>query len=217
MAADDEQDGEGSNLVRYAVPTAIVLAVVGAVLYFLHDTAGIRREAPPIATMVATLPPPPPPPPKVEKPPEPEKKLDTPTPKTDEPKPDDAPKPMTEAGPAQAGSDAFGLQAGSGGGSFVGDGNGMSEAAYGHYLGSALQAAIQENDLLNRLVFSVEVLIWLDGSGHVRQVRVLRSSGDATTDEALVAALQGVPSLEAPPSSFQFPQHVKLTGRRPGS
>ena len=97
---DDFEESWISRNRGIVMPAVILLILAGVVLYFLHDTAGMRREAPPLPTLIATLPPPPPPPPK---PPEPEKKIEEVQKPIDEPKqPDDAPKPMTINGPAQA-------------------------------------------------------------------------------------------------------------------
>jgi len=213
IAVDDEQQDRNSRIVRIAVPVVIVIGVAAAIFYAMHDTAGMRREAPPIATMVAVLPPPPPPPPpQKEKPPESNKV--EPVEKVDQPKTDGQPKQITINGPAQAGTDAFGLAAGSGGGS-VGSG-GLEDGSYSRYLGSTIQQAVQQDDTLNRLVFSADIAIWVDETGHIAKVKVIRSSGDTTTDEALVAALQTASALEQPPASFQFPQRISVSGRRPG-
>ena len=74
--AEEYRGRLGTRLKGLAIPGAIVLVVAGVVLYFLHDTAGIRREAPPLPPSIATLPPPPPPPPPPKQQPEPEKKID---------------------------------------------------------------------------------------------------------------------------------------------
>jgi TonB family protein len=220
MADDDFDDEDRGGLTRYVrigIPVVVALVIVGAILYAVLGTTGLRREAPPIATMVATLPPPPPPPPpEKEKPPPPEeKKVEQQEQKVDQPKTEDQPKQITINGPAQAGTDAFGLAAGSGGGSIAG-GGGLGDASYGNYLKSILQDVIQQSDALSHAVFSAEIAIWVDANGRVKDVKVIRSSGDSTTDQALVAALEGAPALEQPPSEFQFPQKVSVSGRRPG-
>jgi periplasmic protein TonB len=214
IAMDDDRRDRIGQIVRIAVPAVVGLSVAAAIIYALHDTAGARREAPPIATMVAVLPPPPPPPPQ-EKPPEPDKKVE-PVEKLDQPKAEEPPRQLTINGPAQAGTDAFNIGAGSGGG-MVASGGGFGTANYGHYLSVSLQQAIAQNDSLNRLVFSADVAIWVDETGHVTQAKIVRSSGELTTDAALVAALQEAPALDQPPPpEFQFPQRIAVSGRRPG-
>jgi len=202
-----------ARLRAIAVPGAILLVIAGAILYFLHDTAGIRREAPPLPTLIATLPPPPPPPP--QKPPEPEKKVEDVQKPVDQPKAvDNAPKPVTINGPAQAGSDAFNVGAGSGGGE-VGSGGGFGEANYTRYLGSALQQTIQNDDRVNHLVFSADMEVWVDPNGRVARAAILKTSGDPKIDQVLVDALQTMRALdEPPPSTLPFPQRVRIEGRR---
>lgn len=212
---DDDRRERRAQWVRTAVPIVAFGLIVFLGWFFLHGATGVRREAPRVQTIIATLPPPPPPPPKEKPPEEPQKKIEE-VPKPNEAKPLDAPKPMTINGPAQAGNDAFNIGAGDGGGSVVG-GTGFGDAAYTRYMGSALQQAIQQDDSVNRLVFTAEVAVWIDGSGHLTQARILKSSGDDKTDSALIAALQSMPALDqAPPSSVQFPQRVAIRGRRMG-
>jgi len=212
--AEEFREGWGSRLKAIAIPGAILLAIAGVVLYFLHDTAGIRREAPPLPTLVATLPPPPPPPPPPKQQPEVEKKIEEPKPVEQPKMANSAPKAITEAGPAQAGSDAFGIQAGSGDGN-VGSGGGFADANYTQYLGTALQQTIQNDDRVNHLVFTADMAVWVNPDGRVTRATVLKSSGDPKIDEDLVAALQDMPALdEAPPSDLQFPQRVRIEGRR---
>ncbi len=208
-----EERGWLSRLRAVSVPGALVLAVAGAILYFLHDTSGVKREAPPLPTLVATLPPPPPPPPP-QKQPEVEKKVEEEQKPTEQPKQVEAPRPITINGPAQAGTDAFGVGAGSGGGE-VGSGGGFGDATYSRYMGSALQQAIQNDERVNRLVFSADVAIWVNESGRITRAEILQSSGDAKVDQDLVATLEAMPALdEPPPSTLEFPQRITVRGRR---
>jgi protein TonB len=204
-----------SRLRSLAIPGSIFLVIAGAVFYFLHDTAGIRREAPPLPTLIATLPPPPPPPPKQQ--PEPEKKVLEQQKPVEQPKAaDNSPKPVTINGPAQAGSDAFNVGAGSGGGD-VGSGSGVGEATYTHYLGTALQQTIQNDDRVNHLVFAADMAVWIDPNGRITRAAVLKTTGDHNVDQDLVAVLESMPALdEPPPSTLPFPQRVRIEGRRRG-
>lgn len=212
---DEEYEGWGSRLKSLSVPAGILLVIAGVVLYFLHDTAGIRREAPPLPTLIASVPPPPPPPPPKQQPEE--KKVVEQQKTVEQPKQtDNAPKPVTINGPAQAGNDAFNVGAGSGGGD-VGSGNGMGDASYTRYLGSALQQSIQNDDRVNHLVFTADMEVWVDSNGRVTRASVLKTSGDHSIDEDLVAALESMPALdEPPPPTVEFPQRVRIEGRRRG-
>jgi protein TonB len=221
---EDEDDNRG--LGRFAAPAIIIIVLVmmGVGLWWLisGQTTGTRRAAAPIQTVTLTPPPPPPPPPK---PPEP--KVQEPDKTIDEPKPQDAPqeapKQLTIAGPAQAGTDSFGIAAGSGGGGVVlgspgglgaTPGGSFGEAAYRRYMSGALQQALQSDSRINRLVFSGEVLIWLDRSGRVSKVTISRGSGNAKTDQQIVAVLGDVRLDEAPAPNIVFPQRVSVRGRR---
>ncbi|HEY1614392.1 MAG TPA: TonB family protein [Rhizomicrobium sp.] len=214
----DEYDERGWSvrLRAIAVPGSIVLVLVAVGLYFLHDTAGIRREAPPLPTLLATLPPPPPPPPPKTQP-EPEKKVEEVQKPVEQPKAaDNAPKPVTINGPAQAGSDAFNVGAGSGDGN-VGSGGsgGFGEASYTRYLGSQLQQLIQNDGRVNRLVFSADMEVWVEPGGKMERAQVVKSSGDPKVDQMLVEVVQQMPALdEPPPSTLEFPQRVRIEGRR---
>ncbi|HSZ73858.1 MAG TPA: energy transducer TonB [Rhizomicrobium sp.] len=212
---DDEETRQ--KIIRLAVVGTVVCVIGGSIWYAVTSTHGSKREAPPLPTLVALMPPPPPPPPPPkEPPPEPEKKTED-VPKTPDPKPADAPKQMTINGPAQAGSDAFGIGAGDGSGDVgSGNGDGFGEAAYSRYLGTEFQQAIQNDDRVNHLVFSADVEVWVDTSGHVTRASIMRTTGDAKTDEMLVAALEKMPALDQPPpDSFPFPQRISVRGKRP--
>jgi TonB family protein len=212
-AIDEFEEKWPARLKGLAVPGAIVLAIAGVAFYFFHDTAGIRREAPPLPTLIATLPPPPPPPP--QKPPEVQKKIEEVQKPVEQPKAaDNSPKPVTINGPAQAGNDAFNVGAGSGGGE-VGSGGGFGEANYTRYLGSALQQTIQNDDRVNHLVFTADMAVWVDPNGHVARASILKTSGDPKIDQVLVDALETMHALdEPPPSSLPFPQRIRIEGRR---
>jgi TonB family protein len=210
------------GLAKPAILLLIAAAIATGLWFALHDVAGVRRAAPP-PTLIAILPPPPPPPPTPQEPPEPEKQLETPKPE-EQPRPQDqAPPPLTINGPAQAGGDAFGIGAGSGGGMALGgrgDGEGgggsaFADSAYSRFLGSEVQQAVQNDDRINRQVFTADVDIWVDSGGRVTRARIRRGTGDDRLDKSLVATLERLGALsEPPPAAFKFPQRVAIRGRR---
>lgn len=217
MAMEDFEENWVSRIRGAWVPATIVVVVAGTILYFLHDTAGIRREAPPLPTLIATLPPPPPPPPPPKQP-EVEKKIEeVQKPVEQQQKVTDAPKPVTINGPAQAGNDAFNVGAGSGGGE-IGSGSGFGDENYSRFMSSTIQQAVQSNERTSSFVGTAEVDVWIDGGGRVTRATIARTSGDPLTDQDLVAALQAMPALEEPPpSSLRFPQRIRIGGRRRGT
>jgi len=210
VARDDDEDKGTtlSRIARFAVPALVFAALAGGVWYLLHGSGSERREAPPLPTLQAFLPPPPPPPPPKEKPPEEkkvveEKKVETPEPKVD------APKPLTINGPAQAGNDAFNLQSGSGGGDV---GSGFGSEAYSRYLTGVLQDAIAQDDKLNHLAFALQIAATVDRNRKLH-VRLLKSSGDSEIDNDVLSAAQQVALDGEPPGAVEF--RLAIRSRRP--
>ncbi len=220
----------GKRATRFA---AWVLAVVAAgglawlVWQWAHDMSGVSRQVPKIPMLIPLPPPPPPPPQQPEKPPEPEKQVEPkPEPElkpTEQPKPeqkapvpaDDLAKPMQMNGEAQAGTDAFNIGAGSGGG-MSGGGGGLGNATYGQYLSQAFQRALSQDETIRLLSYRLEVNTWLNEAGQVTRVELVKSSGDGDTDAKVIAALRRVPALEnKPPKSLSLPVRMSLQGRRP--
>jgi protein TonB len=207
----------------------LLLVGVGGLIYRAStQTMGVHKAATP-PTLVAVMPPPPPPPPEPPKPEEPPPEPDKQVP-TDQPKPADAPAPtpqLTISGPAQAGGDAFGIQAGTGGGmslggtpggTGVGSGpvaGGFGESAYRRLMAAEIQQAVQSDERLSKLVFQAEIAIALDSGGRLTTASILKSSGDANLDRNLIAAVQRVGRVsEPPPAGLRFPQQVRVRGRR---
>ncbi len=117
---------------------------------------------------------------------------------------------------AQAGTDSFGIQSGSGAGrSGVGAG-GAGNASYGRYLGYVLQQAVARDPKVQRLAFQLTVNVWLDEAGQVTRVELARGSGNAEADDAVLQAIRTIGRIdERPPASLSFPARVLVQGRRP--
>lgn len=211
---------------------ALVLALLAVLMwYLLSDTASQKRKLADAPMLM--LPPPPPPPPEPEKPPEPtpEKiKLEVVEPKpepvdTPEPPKDDTPPspskdlgdPVTIDGPAQAGTDAFGIGAGKGGGMTGGRGGGLGSGSYGRYVANALQQALARDPRTRQLAFDdIQIDLWLDTSGKTTRVELVKSTGNAQSDEAVLAMAREMTRIdETPPASARFPMRVSMRGRRP--
>lgn len=178
------------------------------------------------------LPPPPPPPPEPEKLPEPEpekiKPVTEPEPKPIEPleppKDDTPPSPTKDLGDpvtmdsaAQAGSDAFGIQAGSGGGmSGTGAGGGLGSGSFSRYAASVLQQALLRDPRTRNLGFDdIQIDIWLDAEGRTTRAQLVRGTGTTDIDEAVLAMVRGLERFdEKPPASLRFPMRVSMKGRR---
>jgi TonB family protein len=212
------------NLRAPAIAAAVVLLLAVGVFILSQNIAGVSRPSAPPAPTVNLLPPPPPPPPPPPTPPKPpppeNKPMEAPKP-ADQPKPDNAPKNLTIAGPAQAGSDAFGVGAGSGGGGVVGGtgnggtgGGGFEEGAYSRVIRQALQEAVKANHQILK-AFKADVAIWISPDGRVTHVRMRRSTGDTELDKQLLDTFAHMRAMrQPPPPQYAFPREVQVTGER---
>lgn len=226
----DEGDDEPGGWRRWLVIALVALLVIaGAVYLYRSMTAvhGVMVPAPP-TTAINMLPPPPSPPPPPPPKPEPERPPEPNQAPTPAPTPAPAaPAPMQIDSAAQAGSDAFGMGAGKGGGigapggtgTCLGPncgtvGGGISDAFYARYLSSALQERVQRDNKVNRQVFTADFAIWISASGSVTKTELVRSSGEAKRDALLETIIHGASGLDAPPSSYRFPQRITVRGRR---
>lgn len=209
------------------IGVAAVAAVLALLWHLLHDTAATRREVngPP---MVMVPPPPPPPPPEPEKLPEPTPEKVQPEVREPEPTPAEAPKddstpspnkdlgdPVTMDSAAQAGTDAFGIAAGRGGG-MTGGGGGLGAGSYSRYFSNALQQAFSRDARTRQLVFDdIRLDVWLDADGRVNRVQLVQGTGNQQTDEAVQAMVRDFRSDEKPPASLRSPVRISIKGRRP--
>lgn len=210
-----------------AIGVAVLAAVVALVWHLLADVASTKREVSSPPTLM--LPPPPPPPPEPEKLPEPTpdkiKPEVAPEPKPSEqmesPKDDSPPSPskdlgdpVTIDGAAQAGNDAFGIQAGRGGGT-TGGGGGMG-GSYGRYFGTSIQQAFARDPRTRQLAFDdIRLDVTLDADGRVSKAVLLQSTGNTKTDEAILTMVREYKADERPPAAQRYPIHLSIRGRRP--
>lgn len=223
-------DGKEANRTWvWIVLGLLALAAAGYGVWSLsNQTMGKAKKAPPTTTaLLLPAPPPPTPPPPQEKPPEPTEVIkpvptEVPTP-VPEKAPDAAPAAVSIDAAATGAGDSFGLQGGGPGGmggvGATGTGRGpaggvFSDGLYGRNLSSALQQRIQDEDAVNRQVFSAEFSVWVDARGRVTRAELIRSSGNAKRDEKLIAVLTSVADLDAPPASIRFPARITVRGRR---
>ncbi len=233
-AADGGAPADAHALWRrwggWAIGTVLLALLAALVWYLLADTASQKRVVADAPTLM--LPPPPPPPPEPEKLPEPEpekiKPVTEPEPKPIEPleppKDDTPPSPNKDLGDpvtmdsaAQAGSDAFGIQAGSGGGmSGTGAGGGLGSGSFSRYAASVLQQALLRDPRTRNLGFDdIQIDIWLDAEGRTTRAQLVRGTGTTDIDEAVLAMVRGLERFdEKPPASLRFPMRVSMKGRR---
>jgi TonB family protein len=233
MASPGTFPDPDSGGARRWLPLAIGVVVVLGIAWFLYGqltaTTGVKVEAPsPLAIQMVPPPPPPPPPPPVQHPPEPQDKpnpMPNPVPNPVEQK--SAPAPVSINGPAQAGSDAFGLQSGNGGGqggtgtctgSFCGGGAGgppMSEQFYTRYIDGLLTEKFAADKRLNRQAFGMDVSITVSPTGRITLASVVKSSGRSDRDQLVKEILLSISDLDPPPAGMRFPQRFRVKGKRP--
>ncbi|MFO7190264.1 MAG: hypothetical protein DIU74_011310 [Pseudomonadota bacterium] len=215
------------RLGSLAISAAVLAALAALLWHLLSGTASTKREVAAVPMLV--LPPPPPPPPQPEELPEPEPEpvepdVTEPDPieplevaEEEAPNPsEDMSDPVTIDGPAQAGADAFGVQAGGGSG-MTGGSKAVVGASYARYVSGILQQALARDRRTRRLVFDdIRIDLWLDAMGKPVRVQLVNGSGNERIDSAVLAMLREIDSIGAePPASLQFPMRVAMTGRRP--
>ena len=212
----------------WVIGLTVVVGLAALLWYLLAGTASTKRAVAPTAMLM--LPPPPPPPPEPEKLPEPEpEKVEpkitevepTPVESLEKPMDDATPSPSQDLGDpvtmnadAQAGTD--GIAVGRGGGS-TGGGGGIGNGSYQRYLSSQLQQALARDARTRSLVFSdLRVDLWLASDGRSTRLQLVQGSGNARTDELVLAMLREIERIdERPPQSMRFPVRVSMNGRRP--
>lgn len=122
---------------------------------------------------------------------------------------------MQMDGDAQAGSDAFNIGAGKGGGMAGSGGGRLGNGTYSQFLAYAFQRLMRDSPELRSLAFRVHLDVWIDQGGQVIRVELTRSTGDPELDAKVLAALRASPALERPPASISMPVRISLQGRRP--
>ena len=208
-----------------AIIGVVVLTVlVALVWYLLSSTASTKREVP--STPMLMLPPPPPEPEKLPEPepevkpkitevePTPVEQLEKPV---NEPTPSpskDLSDPVSINSDAQAGNDAFGIQAGRGGGST--GGGGLGGGSFNAYVASQLQRVLQRDPRTRSMTFDLNVDIWLRTDGVITRVQLVRSTGNENLDAAITTVLRGIERIdERPTPSTRMPMRVTMKGARP--
>ena len=199
----------------------VVTGVASGMVYVIH---GMLDAPPKVKKMVQQIsliqPPPPPPPPKIEKPPEPEiqkeVKLDEPKPVPDDMPPEDMPS-TDDLGldaTGGAGGDAFGLLGKKGGHDLIGGNGGSRFAWYANTLQQDISDLLYEYEKLRKEKYSIVVNIWIDKTGRVHNVELVKPSGDKVIDKTLKLALSEIHQLnEKPPEDLPQPIKLKITSR----
>ncbi|MCW0395947.1 hypothetical protein NB696_002843 [Xanthomonas sacchari] len=212
---------------RWLLPGAGLLALLllgwlATMLLRPHPVMPTRTQ-PPRITQVILPPPPPPPPPKPEpEPPKPQERLPPKPLQAAEPtpKPDAAPTPPGDplTAPAGPGDNAFGLQAGAGGGTRIGGqgGGGSPFASYAASVQRTVQQVLQRDERTRKGRYTATVALWLNPDGSIGRLQVLRSAGRPELDAAIVRALQNQPLPQPPPPALPQPIQLRIGALAPG-
>lgn len=217
---DYEERGAGQKY-GFAIGIVAVVAIVVALVVGHHSTGdtGPAPRRPDIVMVHPVLPTPPPPTPPPEPPKEVAQKMIEQTPMD---RPEDKPEAPKDAAPAVTtnvtgtGSDAFGLSGGKGG-AVGGSGGGGSHSRFGWYatqVQRAIQTALSHNHITGQAEFSDRIKVWADSTGRVTQIRLERSTGSSSVDQAITEALSGLQLEEAPPGDMPMPILMRIVARR---
>jgi periplasmic protein TonB len=196
----------------------LVVLLVSALAWFIHGFMAYKTQNPERVQEVTLIrPPPPPPPPETPPPPPPEKIQQPIEQKQPEPTPDKTPAPPQQQlgldTTGTAGGDSFGLVARAGGSDLIGSG-GAAFAWYTGKLKDAVSDRLTSDPKLHAQKFTVNVRLWIAADGHIKQVRLAGSSGNAAIDGEISAALRSMANLdEAPPIEMPQPITLQIVGR----
>jgi len=200
--------------------------IAGALGFILtHSSRPVPPPPPPPVTMVIIQPPKPPPPPP------PQQKTITP-PKMTAP----AMKPVTPAqtppkAPSQShvgtsihgnGPNAFdlsGTSCSSNAACAFDSSKDPVSSALSYFEGVIsvqIRNALQNNPITRKASAGLQIYLWVDASGTVTQVQLMKSSGDPNVDDAVTnQVLPGMRLTQLPPPGTPMPIQISLTGEQP--
>lgn len=209
---------ENRTTVIVAGGAVLIAGALGFIL--THSARPEPAPPPPPVTMVIIQPPkPPPPPPPLQKtitPP----KMTTPTmkPITPTQTPPKAPS-QSHVGTSIHGNgpNAFDLSGTPGGMGFGdGDGGGSALSYFEGVIGAQIRDALQNNPITRKASAGLQIYLWLDASGTVTQVQLMKSSGNPNVDDAVTnQVLPGMRLTQLPPPGTPMPIQISLTGEQP--
>jgi len=201
---------------RTATVVVAVLAIIAlsAFVWLIKSSLAGKDQKNPrmVQTIQVIRPPPPPPEDTPPPPPPPPKQVEEQIPQNEpDPSPDPSPAPSEQLGldaDGSAGGDAFGLAARRGGSDLVGTG-GAAFAWYTSKIKDVVVDKLSGDARLHAKRFSVNVRVWIDPDGSVKDARLSSSTGDRELDRTITEILSRIQRLgEAPP--IEMPQPVSL-------
>jgi protein TonB len=200
-------------MLRLAVVVIVVIAIVGFGLKSLLGGSGSAAKKPPKISLLPMTPPPPPPPPKEEKKPEPkeqkEVKIEQPDKKNEPP----ADPTLKMEGAAGDGPSMFAAgKVTSEDLSRLGAGNNGLLNPFNTYATSIkgeLQRLLARRAELKRRPYRIEVHVWVNNDGRMKQFELLGTTNDGDTDDAIRSVLAALPAFSEPPPA-KMPQPIRL-------
>lgn len=189
-----------------------------AAVYYISQFISSPPPVPKKVVQTVQLIRPPPPPPQIEKPPEPPKVEEEKIPEPEQPPdtPSNDPPPGDRLGldtEGGAGSDAFGLVGNKGGRGLLASG-GDRFAWYAGTLKDDLLGFLSEHPDIRKRAYSVNVRLWLDGTGGVTRVALSSSTGDHDLDRELQTLLGSMEKVaQAPPADMPQPVQIRIVSR----
>jgi periplasmic protein TonB len=206
---EEEQRTRRLAIIGGVIATVLLL---GVILWVAREFSGEPEKPARTVQVVQVVRPPPPPPPEETPPPPPPEKVEEPLPQDEpEPAPSDEPAPSEQLGldaEGTAGGDGFGLAARKGGRDITG-GGGAIFAWYTTRLKDNIVERLSDDPNIRAKKFSLQVRVWIDADGRVRDVRLANTTGDRTLDGAIESALSGLPKMTEPPP-VEMPQPISL-------
>ncbi|RSK89853.1 TonB family protein, partial [Pandoraea apista] len=93
---------------------------------------------------------------------------------------------------------------------------GLGSRSYSAWLASSLQQAFGRDQRTRTLAFDdVRIDLWLDADGRATRAQMVRGTGNAAIDDAVLAMLRDFRAEEKPPASLRYPLSMSIRGRRP--
>jgi len=142
----------------------------------------------------------------------------------DEPRPASPAGPLALAAEGEGPGDAFNLAGNPGGRGLLGGGGdgsgglgGEGGNPFGWYyaqVADELTEQFRRNRRISVASTRAELRLWVDPSGRVSRIQLVRSTGDPEVDQAIESAV-GMRLRQPPPPGSPMPMVLRLTARRP--
>jgi periplasmic protein TonB len=191
---------------------AVAILLIAGFAWFVNTMMSLKHSKPPRLVQTVQIIRPPPPPPDL--PPPPPQKTQEPLPKdVPEPPPDQSDQapdqPLGIDADGSAGGDAFGLAARRGGSDLIGGAGTAPYAWYTNRMRDAIKERLATAPCTKSAKGSVSTRVVVAADGHVKQIKLTTSTGNARVDECVDRVLASITTVgDAPPPGM--PEQVNL-------